>query len=388
MSRYLERTSLWTPASGKLPTLDMELTERCDNRCYHCCIGLPREDARAQARETPAPRLQRWLEEAAALGCLQVRFTGGEPLLRDDFPDLYLYARRLGMRVMLFTNARRITPQLADLFRSVPPLLPIEVSVYGMNPRSYEAVTRVPGSYAEFRLGLAELEHRQVPFVAKWVALPANMDEWAAFRDWAATIPWMTRPPAPITILQLRSRRDSQKRNLEIANLRIQPEQWIERFAGDDTSRQSEVREFCGRFMGPKGDLLFHCGFGDTPCIDAYGRLQPCLSMRAPEMAYDLDRGSFIEALTVFFPSFRGATAKNPEYKRRCSRCFLMGLCNQCPAWSWTEHGNLDTPVEYLCGIAHAQARHWGLLKEKQKGWETSDWRERLHALDAVEKSD
>jgi molybdenum cofactor biosynthesis enzyme MoaA len=34
------------------------------------------------------------LKEAADLGCLEVRFTGGEPLLRPDFEELYLFARR------------------------------------------------------------------------------------------------------------------------------------------------------------------------------------------------------------------------------------------------------------------------------------------------------
>ena len=50
------------------------------------------------------------LDEAAGLGCLVVRLTGGEPLLRDDFEEIYLHARQLGMRVMLFTNATLMTP--------------------------------------------------------------------------------------------------------------------------------------------------------------------------------------------------------------------------------------------------------------------------------------
>ena len=34
------------------------------------------------------------------------------------------------------------------------------------------------------------------------------------------------------------------------------------------------------------------------------------------------------------------------------------------------EHGTLDTPVEYLCAVAHAQARYLGWLGENEKGWE------------------
>ena len=70
--------------------------------------------------------------------------------------------------------------------------------------------------------------------------------------------------------------------------------------------------------------------------------------------------------------------ATNPEYLNRCAGCFLKGLCEQCPAKSWMEHGTLDTPVEYLCGVAHAQARYLGLITDQEKAWEVEDWRERV----------
>ena len=70
--------------------------------------------------------------------------------------------------------------------------------------------------------------------------------------------------------------------------------------------------------------------------------------------------------------------ATNPLYLERCARCFLHGLCEQCPAKSWMEHGTLDTPVEYLCQVAHAQARYLGLLEEGERAWEVPDWQQRL----------
>jgi radical SAM protein with 4Fe4S-binding SPASM domain len=83
-------------------------------------------------------------------------------------------------------------------------------------------------------------------------------------------------------------------------------------------------------------------------------------------------------ALTEYFPKFRELRATNSEYLNRCARCFLKGLCEQCPAKSWMEHGTLDTPVEYLCAVAHAQARYLSLLKETEKAWEIEDWRQRI----------
>ncbi len=45
------------------------------------------------------------------------------------------------------------------------------------------------------------------------------------------------------------------------------------------------------------------------------------------------------------------------------------------------EHGTFDTPVEYLCRVAHAQALDLGLLNEGERSWEVEDWGERIKAF-------
>ncbi len=370
---------LWKDRSPSLDLLDLELTERCNNDCIHCCINLPVDDVRARSRELSTSATIAILKEAAALGALSVRFTGGEPLLRDDFTELYLSARRLGLRVMLFTNARLITPDLASLFARIPPLEKIEVSVYGMRPESYDAVSRVPGSYDEFRRGVGLLLNMQVPFVVKGPVLPPNRKEMEEFEAWARTIPAMNAPPQYSMFFDLRGRRDSTAKNRLIRSLRVSPEDGVILLRRPGRPYLQEMRQFCGRFMGPSGDRLFSCGAGHDACVDAYGMVQPCILLRHPNMVYDLQKGSLKEALTSFFPRLREETrAANPDYLARCARCFLKGLCEQCPAKSWAEQGALDTPVEYLCGVAHAQARDLGLLGESEHAWEVENWKERI----------
>src|SRR5512136_2635476 len=108
--RHLSQQDLFAGRGPLLSHLDIELTERCNNACLHCCINRPTHDPRAARRELSAAQWGKILRQAADLGALSVRFTGGEPLLRPDFADIYLGARRLGLKVMLFTNARLITP--------------------------------------------------------------------------------------------------------------------------------------------------------------------------------------------------------------------------------------------------------------------------------------
>jgi radical SAM protein with 4Fe4S-binding SPASM domain len=369
-----------SPLKGKrviLGQLDIELTERCNNRCVHCLINLPEDDRRAQSREMDTSFVLDLLRQSADLGCMGVRFTGGEPLLRPDLPELYMATRRLGMQVILFTNARLITHEFAGLLARYPPGRVVEVTVYGMHPASYDAVAGVRGAYEEFRRGVDLLVEYRIPFVVKQALLPPNRHEMAEFEAWAATLPAMDKGPGYSVNFDLRARRDDPAKSKRIASLRLSPEETVALLARDPKYIPG-MQEFCSKFMREPGDKIFSCGAGHGTCVDAYGNAQMCLPLRHPEYVYDLHKGTLKEALTEFFPRFRGQKAENPEYLRRCAVCFLKGLCEQCPAKSWMEHGTLDSPVEYVCGIAHAQARYLGLIGESENAWDVRDGRERV----------
>lgn len=384
-SAYSERTTvseyrIWKDHRPTLSHLDVELTERCNNNCIHCCINLPASDP-AKRREMATEDVKRILSEAADLGALSVRFTGGEPLLREDFQEVYLFARQLGMKVLLFTNACLITPEIADLFAKVPPLKKVEVTVYGMTRETYESVSRTKGSYDQFKSGLDLLQERKIPLVVKGAFLPSSRGEMELFEKWASTLPAMDRPPIYSMFFDLRCRRDSIAKNQIIKRLRPSPEDGLSVLSRDRDTYLEEMKQFCSKFMKPPGAELFSCGAGRKICVDAYGLVQPCMLLRHPDLAYDLRKGSIKDALASFPLRLREMKATNPDYLARCARCFLKGLCEQCPAKSWMEHGNLDTPVEYLCEVAHARALDLGLLKKGEKAWKVEGWTERIRSF-------
>ena len=80
------------PISG-----DIEITRRCNFDCVHCYLG------RAESRTDKIPgefETGQWkavIDEIVAAGCLFLLFTGGEPLLRKDFSDIYVYAKKKGL---------------------------------------------------------------------------------------------------------------------------------------------------------------------------------------------------------------------------------------------------------------------------------------------------
>jgi radical SAM protein with 4Fe4S-binding SPASM domain len=364
---------LWKSGKPLLTRLDIELTERCDNDCLHCSVNRPAGDRAAREREWSPESWKKLLAEAAALGCLVVRLTGGEPLLRDDFEEIYLHARKLGLRVMIFTNATLMTPRLARLLRDVPPLEAVEVSAYGMKKETYEAVTRTPGSFEAFRRGLGLLQEYGVAFIVKGAVLPATREEMDEFEAWAAGLSGQPGRPSYALLFDLRSRRDGRKNEL-ISSLRMRPDEFVRISRRHGVQAVEEWRDFCGRSGGGRGDRLFTClPWGGSAAVDPYGQLQFCLGLRHPATIYDLAKGTLREAVTDFLPRVRDMRSAVEAYLERCGRCFLKGLCEQCPAKSWAEHGTLDTPVEYFCGIAHAQAVAAGLLEPGEKAWAVTD---------------
>ncbi len=212
-----------------------------------------------------------------------------------------------------------------------------------------------------------------MPFIVKSALLPPNRHEIDACEAWAKTIPWMTRPPGYAMLFDLRNRRDDADKNRLIESLRPSPQEVLAVLTRDEPAYRKEMAEFSATFMGPSGDKLFACGAGHGMSIDAYGRAQPCMGIRASELTCAVAGANShmsLGAALVFFSRLSQLHATNPDYLRRCAVCILKGLCEQCPAKSWAEHGTFDTPVEYLCEVAHAQARYLGWLDENKQGWE------------------
>lgn len=84
--------------------MDLALTYRCNDDCAHCYNARPRNYPEMATEDWKAV-----LDELWALGIPHIVFTGGEPTLRNDLPDLIAHAESLGQITGLNTNARRLS---------------------------------------------------------------------------------------------------------------------------------------------------------------------------------------------------------------------------------------------------------------------------------------
>ncbi len=352
---------LWKDVIGsrRVPfSFDLELTARCNNDCRHCCINLPASDRTARASELSLAEIERLADDAVELGALWCLVTGGEPLLRDDFDDIYLALKRRGLLVSVFTNGCLVRPRHVELFRRFPPR-DLEVTLYGATAQTYEAVTRTPSSFAAFERGLGRLLDGGVKVRLKAMALKSSLRELPAIAAFcrAHTCDYFRFDP----VLHLRYDRDP-SRNEDIRAERLDAREVIE-LERADPERSEGWRDACAHLvLGPesaaRSGRLFRCAAGVMSfAVGPTGRFRLCPSLTDPSCTFDLRHdGSLRQAWEEFVPSVRERSAVGGEYVETCGKCGLINLCSWCPAHAYLETGSLETRVPHFCEIASARS--------------------------------
>lgn len=319
---------------------ELDLTMRCNLRCAHCyCF----QDA--SKKELAFHEICRILDEIAAAGCLWLLITGGEPLIRPDFLDIYTYAKKKGLIITIFTNGTLITPEIADYLKEWPPFL-VEISLYGMTQETYEKVTGVAGSYKECLNGIEMLLQRRIPLRLKTLVTTLNKHELQMMKKYAEERGLDFRFDALIN-----PRLDGFKKP---CRFRIPPREAVELDVADSKHREA-WKKLCQELPWEpprKIDILYTCSLHMWDFhITAYGELQACLMAQEP--SFDLRQNPFSKCWRELIKEMQSL---KPEEKNRCRECELFALCAPCPAWAQLENGDLNTVVEYTCQIAHLRA--------------------------------
>lgn len=350
---------LWDKLKNKGATLsfDLELTARCNNNCRHCYINVPPGNAEAKAKELSPAEISQIADQAVQLGAVWSLLTGGEPLLRPDFEEIYLLLKRKGLLLSVFTNATLINEKHLALFSKYPPR-DIEITVYGATQETYERITRLPGSYDMFVRGLDALISAGIKVRLKAMALKDNMHEMDLIAEFsrARTKDFYRFDP----LLHLRYDGDP-VRNEEIRAERLSPEEIIA-LEKSDPARLQALEKSCTDLLLADADHihcnhLFHCGAGIGNFVVGYdGTFRLCSALVAPGTTYNLRTGTLADAIHNLVPQVRDMRSNKQEYLQSCRSCNLINLCLWCPAHAYLETGQLDGNTEYFCQVAHTRA--------------------------------
>ena len=326
-------------SSNKRIPLDatLELTYRCNNKCVHCYCNLPENDEHAMQDELTTEEIKKLLDDLASMGSIWLLITGGEPLLRPDFEEIYLHAKKKGFLITLFSNGTLINENIIKFLSGYPPFY-MEITLYGATEETYEKVTRVKGSYKNCIRGISKIIDAGIKLKLKTMALTINQHEIEAMEGMAQSLGCEFRFD-PI----IQKRIDSDKFS-EPTKYRIKPEDVV-RLDMVFPKRMKEWYRFCVTFLGKqmKCNRLYRCGAGRANIhVNPYGDCSGCIMMRDGFSVRDHN------VRWIWNEGINAIINQEKVFVLPCDECNLISLCDQCPPWSAIENDDIMKPVEYL----------------------------------------
>ncbi len=136
---------------------DMALTFNCQNDCVHCYAGGPK-----QTKELTTNQWKQVIDKLHQIGVFILTFTGGEPTLKEDLPELLAYAQQKGLVTGLITNGRKLANKsyVEKLERSGLDF--VQITLESHKPKIHNQITGDPKSYKETVEGIKNLIPTQI----------------------------------------------------------------------------------------------------------------------------------------------------------------------------------------------------------------------------------
>ncbi len=338
--------------AGKRAPIDvtLEVTRRCPLECQHCYNNLAMGDLAARNRELTKEEYFALLQELADMGVMWILFTGGEIFARKDFLEIYTFAKQKGFLVTLFTNGILINDKIADYLQEFPPFA-IEITLYGRTKETYEALTQMPGSYDRCIRGIRLLLDRGLPLKLKTVGTKINRHEIASMKEFAEQelgvefkFDSMINPRIDCSQAPL--------------NVRLSPEDVVALDLHWPKVANEHRKSLANEIDRPPLHMstVYSCGGGlKSFAIDPYGHMSICVLSH--QQTYDIRTGGARAGWEHFLFDVRQQKATRPT---KCTECRLHSVCSMCPANGELENGDPESPVEFLCEVAHLRATALG----------------------------
>ena len=309
-----------------------ELTPRCNFLCNMCYVRLPADEVKTYGRELTAAEWISVAEQARNMGVLSIGLTGGEPLLRADFGEIYEALAQMGFLITIQTNCSLMDDAVMALFNRFPPY-GIKTTLYGAKDETYEKVCGVKVGLTRVLEGIRRIRQAGIPLTA---VATATKDNWREMEEVYALASGLgirlahtnrllphTRKPstgAPEAMVRFSDLNEGEKD----AVLKT----WeADKGAGLDTPKR--------RFTSP----LQRCKVNRTGFWVLWdGRLSLCAHLLEP--TYSLLKMDLKTAWDQLIPELARLYPEDA-----CAACDMNDACAQCPAtiqvkepFAYTEH--------------------------------------------------
>ncbi|MBI5033885.1 MAG: radical SAM protein [Chloroflexi bacterium] len=327
----------------RLLAVHWEMTYRCNHTCTHCYLDvvppyppIADELITAEAKDI--------VDQIAAMGALYLTFSGGEILVRRDFFPIAEYARSKRLAIRLMTNGTLISPLVVGHIADLHPLS-VEISLYGADAKTHEAITQCPHSFELTLRAFRLLRERGVRTIMKTPLMRENFRQLADLRVLAASVGATFYYDPTITA--------KDNGGTEPLKHRLTNEEWI-------SWLRTEIGTSDSIGLRPIEPTQHPCNSGlSSLVIDPYGNVFPCVQMR---IAAGNMRTQSLKSIWNNSPVFRVMSALTWSKLPVCGACELKLVCKRCHGIALVETGDFFAPSQTSC--SEALARRFVLIEK------------------------
>lgn len=359
---------LGLPLSGTF-----ELTPRCNFNCKMCYIHSSDCNSLAE-REISA---EKWIElgkRVKEAGTVFLLLTGGEPLMRKDFPHIYKSLNEMGFILSVNTNGSLITDEIFELFRAYPPHR-LSISLYGASNETYASLCENE-KFDEVIKNIKRLKEAGIQLKINCSLTPYNCDDAEKIvkisKEIGVNIKIATYMYPP-----LRKNDDNTGINsgrftaFEGAYHKVRcdlmkngKEKFIERAQQLKSGIYLSERECV---EPPEEGEESHCRAGITTFwIDWQGNMSPCGMI--PDEEYNVFERDFAECWEK-----TREKAGRIRMPAECTSCKYKTFCHVCAAACLCETGEYSKKPEYICEFSRNVAEIMEKEAEKLRSGKNGD---------------
>lgn len=358
--KWSEDTETWLAHAASLHVpikATFELTARCNLSCRMCYIHLDREQQKKVGEELTTEQWIQMGRQAAEAGTLYLLLTGGEVLIRPDFPEIYTALCKMGFLITVYTNATLIDEKVQKLFEKYPPF-EIGITLYGASPETYETVCGNRNAFCKVIEGLERLKTVKTQLEIRTTFIKHNAGEMKELYKLATSY----TPYYKITPLVFRACPGTQT---DVDQCRLSPKEAY-LFQQSFWSLLKEEKWDMGKLQQSSEKWEY-----DMRDKRSGYELEPVnIRCLASKCEYNITWDGHMTGCNLFFvpyteplkEGFMNAWERLPKLlselpkPEKCKTCKWdkKHLCGNCPPRIYLETGSFDKESSFICGITNA----------------------------------
>lgn len=335
---------------------NFELTARCNFNCPMCYVHLTTEQLEKSGRkELSAEQWLKIAKDARDKGMIFVLLTGGEPLVRKDFFEIYRGMKELGLLISINSNGSMLRGEILEEFLKDPPFR-FNISLYGGSNETYQNMCGIP-AYDRVKENIRALRAAGVQVSLNLSITPYNCGDLARIYEDAKELDVNVKASSYMyPSVRVNGEQYGCGNRLSAADAARCAVQWDElRFTEEEFNlRAQNMQKMVDEF--PDGcpaetDEGVRCRAGSSSFWLTWdGKMLPCGMMTTP-VAYPLEVG-----FETAWEQIKAETGKI-HTPLECVGCDHKDICGVCAAVCYTETGRFDGVPTYVCEKTREQVR-------------------------------